>query len=230
MKKKSEEKRHEDLPFGGIFLEVLPKDLPGLPLTRQVKFQIDLVPDAAPIALSPYKLAPLEIQELTSKSHELLNKGLIRPSPSPWGAPVAQKELGTRFDMSTAYHPQTDKQSERTIQTLEDMLRACVIDFIHRSGYFTSLPDRRYTNAVVDWYDFVDSELFSINKYDSLLEDLGYKDGRILFTHFWIPGKSLDEGLAPLMSDEDVFISLARGKGVLIEEIFEDDNVEGTPI
>ncbi|GJR22109.1 reverse transcriptase domain-containing protein [Tanacetum coccineum] len=40
-----------------------------------------------------------------------------------------QKALGTSLDMSTAYHPQTDGQSERTIQTLEDMLRACVIDF-----------------------------------------------------------------------------------------------------
>ncbi|GKE71741.1 putative reverse transcriptase domain-containing protein, partial [Tanacetum coccineum] len=39
------------------------------------------------------------------------------------------KALGTRLDMSTAYHPQMDGQSERTIQTLEDMLRACVIDF-----------------------------------------------------------------------------------------------------
>ena len=40
-----------------------------------------------------------------------------------------QKELGTRVDLSTAFHPQTDGQSERTIQVLEDMLRACVIDF-----------------------------------------------------------------------------------------------------
>ena len=40
-----------------------------------------------------------------------------------------QRELGTRVHLSTAYHPQTDGQSERTIQTLEDMLRACVIDF-----------------------------------------------------------------------------------------------------
>ncbi|GJS73086.1 hypothetical protein Tco_0705927 [Tanacetum coccineum] len=88
----------------------------------------------------------------------------------------------------------------------------------------------RYTNAVVDWYDFVDTKFFPINEYDSLLEDLGFKDIRILFTHIWIPGKSLDEGLAPLMSDEDVFISLAKGKGVPIEEIDEDDIVEGTPI
>ncbi|KAC9281271.1 hypothetical protein E3N88_46047 [Mikania micrantha] len=49
-----------------------------------------------------------------------------------------QKLLGTRLDMSTAYHPQTDGQSERTIQTLEDMLRACVVDF--RNSWETHLP------------------------------------------------------------------------------------------
>ncbi|GJS77372.1 putative reverse transcriptase domain-containing protein [Tanacetum coccineum] len=49
-----------------------------------------------------------------------------------------QKALGTNLDMSTAYHPQTDGQSERTIQTLEDMLRACVIDF--GNGWVKHLP------------------------------------------------------------------------------------------
>nr|GEX65700.1 copia protein [Tanacetum cinerariifolium] len=58
--------------------------------------------------------------------------------------------------------------------------------------------------AVVDWYDLVDSELFLINEYDSLLEDLDFKDSRILFSHFRIHVKSLDKGLTPLMSDEDV--------------------------
>nr|GEY07239.1 putative reverse transcriptase domain, ribonuclease H-like domain, aspartic peptidase domain protein [Tanacetum cinerariifolium] len=51
---------------------------------------------------------------------------------------LKEKALGTRLDMSTAYHPQTDRQSERTIQTLEDMLRACVIDF--RNGWERHLP------------------------------------------------------------------------------------------
>ncbi|GKF59760.1 reverse transcriptase domain-containing protein [Tanacetum coccineum] len=49
-----------------------------------------------------------------------------------------QKALGTSLDMSTAYHPQTDGQSERPIQTLEDMLRACVIDF--GNGWVKHLP------------------------------------------------------------------------------------------
>nr|GFC88801.1 reverse transcriptase domain-containing protein [Tanacetum cinerariifolium] len=49
-----------------------------------------------------------------------------------------QNALGTRLDMSTAYHPETDGQSERTIQTLEDMLRACAIDF--RKGWVNHLP------------------------------------------------------------------------------------------
>ncbi|GKE77989.1 hypothetical protein Tco_1544109 [Tanacetum coccineum] len=89
------------------------------------------------------------------------------------------------------------------------------------------LPHHRIGDTVVDWYDLLDSELFSINEYDSLLKDLGFKDGRILFSRFRIPGKSLDGGLTPLMSDEDVLkVSLGKGNGVLIEEIIEDDDVE----
>ncbi|GJT73947.1 putative reverse transcriptase domain, ribonuclease H-like domain, aspartic peptidase domain protein [Tanacetum coccineum] len=58
-----------------------------------------------------------------------------------------QKDLGTRLDMSTAYHPQTDGQSERTIQTLEDMLRACVIDFGNGWGRHLPLIEFLYNNS-----------------------------------------------------------------------------------
>ncbi|GJV68349.1 putative reverse transcriptase domain-containing protein [Tanacetum coccineum] len=265
---KSEKKRLEDVPIVKDFPEVFPEDLPGLPPTRQVEFQIDLVPGAAPVARAPYRLAPSEMKELSEQLKELSDKGFIRPSSSPWGAPVlfvkkkdgsfrmcidyrelnkltvknryplpriddlfdqlqgssvyskidlrseqararrasednigvveergvvkAEHQrpsgllvqpkipewkwdnitmdfvtklpkssqgyntiwvivdrltksgvlhrtedeipdpinaLSTNLDMSTAYHRQTDGQSERTIQTLEDMLRACTIDF-----------------------------------------------------------------------------------------------------
>ncbi|GJX64549.1 putative reverse transcriptase domain-containing protein [Tanacetum coccineum] len=60
----------------------------GLPLTRQVEFQIDLIPGVAPVARAPYRLALSEMKELSDQLKELSNKGFIRPSSSPWGAPV----------------------------------------------------------------------------------------------------------------------------------------------
>ncbi|GJU81375.1 hypothetical protein Tco_1283740 [Tanacetum coccineum] len=65
-----------------------PKYLPGLPPVHQVEFQIDLIPRAAPVARTPYRLAPLEMQELSNQLQELADRGFIRSSTSPWGAPV----------------------------------------------------------------------------------------------------------------------------------------------
>ncbi|GJU73324.1 putative reverse transcriptase domain-containing protein [Tanacetum coccineum] len=70
-----------------VIIDVFPEDMPGLLLTQQVEFQINLVPGAAPVARSPYRLAPSEMQELSTQLQELSNKGSIRPSSSPWGAP-----------------------------------------------------------------------------------------------------------------------------------------------
>nr|GEZ12776.1 putative reverse transcriptase domain, ribonuclease H-like domain, aspartic peptidase domain protein [Tanacetum cinerariifolium] len=237
--KKSDEKRLEDTPVVKEFPDVFPEDRPGLPFVRQVEFQIDLIPGTAPVARAPYRLSPSKIQELSNQLQELIDRGFIRPSTSPWGAPVLfvkkkdgsfrkcidyqelnkltlkncyplpriddlfdqlqvkdfmlipprlkqlrigklllhlqnqglhvdpakieavknwetpttptekslQNALGTQLDMSTAYHPETDGQSERTIQTLEDMLRACVIDF--RKGWEKHLPlvELSYNNS-----------------------------------------------------------------------------------
>ncbi|GJR40026.1 putative reverse transcriptase domain-containing protein [Tanacetum coccineum] len=71
------------------FPEVFPEDLPGLPLARPVEFQIDLIPGATPeVARSTIRLAPSEMKELSEQLQELSDKGFIRPSSSPWGAPV----------------------------------------------------------------------------------------------------------------------------------------------
>ncbi|GKA02281.1 putative reverse transcriptase domain-containing protein [Tanacetum coccineum] len=85
---KSGEKRLEDVPIVRDFPEVFPKDLSGLPPTRQVEFQIDLMPGAAPVARAPYRLAPSKMKELSEQLQELSDKGFIRPSSSPWGALV----------------------------------------------------------------------------------------------------------------------------------------------
>ncbi|GJT61718.1 putative reverse transcriptase domain-containing protein [Tanacetum coccineum] len=87
-KTKISERRIEDVPVVRDFPEVFPEDLPGLPPTRQVEFHIELIPGAAPVARAPYRLAPAEMKELAEQLKELSDKGFIRPSSSPWGAPI----------------------------------------------------------------------------------------------------------------------------------------------
>ncbi|GJS07741.1 putative reverse transcriptase domain-containing protein [Tanacetum coccineum] len=104
MEKKSDEKRLEDIPVVREFPEVFPVDLPGLPPVRQVEFQIDLIPGAAPVARAPYRLAPSEMQELSNQLQELVDRGFIRPSTSPWGAPVLfVKKKDESFKMCIDY-------------------------------------------------------------------------------------------------------------------------------
>ncbi|GJV18178.1 putative reverse transcriptase domain-containing protein [Tanacetum coccineum] len=100
---KSEEKRLEDVPIVQDFLEVFPEDFPSIPPTRQVEFQIDLVPGAAPVAWAPYRLAPSEMKELSDQLQELFDKGFIRPSSSPWGAPVLFVKKDGSFRMCIDY-------------------------------------------------------------------------------------------------------------------------------
>nr|GFC15849.1 putative reverse transcriptase domain-containing protein [Tanacetum cinerariifolium] len=88
IKDKSKEKQLEDVPIVRDFSEVFPEDLPGLPPTRQVEFQIDLIPGAAPVARAPFRLALSEMKELSDQLQELSDKGFIRTSSSPWGAPA----------------------------------------------------------------------------------------------------------------------------------------------
>ncbi|GKD32456.1 hypothetical protein Tco_1247965 [Tanacetum coccineum] len=88
MEKKTDEKRLEDISVVKEIPDAFPEDLPGIPPVCQVEFQINLIPGAAPIARTPYRLAPLEMQELSNQLQELTDRGFIRPSTSPWGAPV----------------------------------------------------------------------------------------------------------------------------------------------
>ncbi|GJZ36469.1 putative reverse transcriptase domain-containing protein [Tanacetum coccineum] len=85
---KSEGKQLKDVQIVRDFSEVIPEDLPGLPPARPVEFQINLIPGAAPVAQAPYQLAPSEMKELSEQLQEFFDKGFIRPSSSPWGAPV----------------------------------------------------------------------------------------------------------------------------------------------
>ncbi|XP_070008680.1 uncharacterized protein [Nicotiana sylvestris] len=88
----------KDIPTVCDFPDVFPDDLPGLLPEREIEFPIELVPGTTPISVAPYRMAPAELKELKAQLQEFLEKGFIRPSISPWGAPVlfVKKKDGTR--------------------------------------------------------------------------------------------------------------------------------------
>jgi hypothetical protein len=90
----------EEIPVVREFLDVFPNDLPGMPRERDIKFKIELQPSTAPISKAPYKMSREELIELKIQLKDLLDKGFIRPSSSPWGCPalfVSKKDKGLRL-------------------------------------------------------------------------------------------------------------------------------------
>ena len=85
------------IPTVSDYLDVFPKELPRLPPQREIEVSIDVVPGATPASITPYRMAPVELKELKLQLQELLKKGFIHPSVSPWGDPVlfVKKKDGT---------------------------------------------------------------------------------------------------------------------------------------
>ena len=86
-----------DIPTVSDFPDMFTEQLPGLPPSREIEFAIDVVPGSIPTSVTPYGMSPVELKELKLQLQELLEKGFIRPSVSPWGAPVlfVKKKDGT---------------------------------------------------------------------------------------------------------------------------------------
>jgi hypothetical protein len=125
------------------FPDVFPEELPGMPPDREIEFVIELVPGTAPIFKRPYRMAANQLAELKEQLQELLEKGYICPSASPWGAPVifVPKKDGTQR-MCVDYCSLNEvtiknKYPLPRIDDLFDQLKgACVFSKIDlRSGY-----------------------------------------------------------------------------------------------
>jgi hypothetical protein len=78
----------ERIPIVCDYPDVFPDELPGMPPDRDIEFEIELQPGSAPISKRPYRMPPAELEELKRQLQELLDKGFIHPSTSPWGCPA----------------------------------------------------------------------------------------------------------------------------------------------
>nr|GEY71195.1 putative reverse transcriptase domain-containing protein [Tanacetum cinerariifolium] len=150
---KSKKKRLKNVPIIRDFPEVFPKDLPGLPPTRQVVFQIDLIPDAAPIARAPYRLAPSKMKELSEQLKELSGKGFIRPSSSPWGAPVLfVKKRDGSFRMCIDYRElnKLTVKNRYSLPRIDDLF-----DQLHGSSVYSKIDLRSGYHQLRVWEEDV---------------------------------------------------------------------------
>jgi hypothetical protein len=94
------------IPVVCEYADVFPYELPGMPPDRDIDFAIELQPGTVPISKRPYRMPPAELAELKKQLQELLDKGFIRPSTSPWGCPtlfVKKKDESLRLCID--YHP-----------------------------------------------------------------------------------------------------------------------------
>jgi hypothetical protein len=125
--------------FPDVFLE----DLPGLPPVRDVEFVIELKPGTAPISRRSYRMPPNELAELKTQLQDLLEKGFIRPSSSPWGCPaIFVRRRTKRFRCAWITDPLMKSQSR--ISTLFPGLISCLIS-LSELGYFPRLTSCRVT-------------------------------------------------------------------------------------
>jgi hypothetical protein len=87
----------DDHPILREYRDVFPEEVPGLPPRRDIDFSIELAPGAVPVSRTPYRMSTPELVELKLQLKEMMDKGYIRPSVSPWGAPVlfVKKKDGT---------------------------------------------------------------------------------------------------------------------------------------
>jgi hypothetical protein len=96
----------QDIPVVCEFPDVFPEDLLGLPPERDVEYVIELKPGMAPISRRSYCMPPNELAELKTQLQDLLEKGFIRPSSSPWGCPaIFVKKKDQTLRMCVDYRP-----------------------------------------------------------------------------------------------------------------------------
>ncbi|GKF44241.1 hypothetical protein Tco_0130793 [Tanacetum coccineum] len=126
-------KKQEEIVVVRDFPEVFLDDLSGLPPTHKIKFRIELIPRATPITKSPYRLAPSELEELSGQLKELQDKGFIRLSSSPWGAPVLfEKKKDGSFRVCIDYR----ELNKLTVKNRYPLPR---IDDLHLSFYMLDI-------------------------------------------------------------------------------------------
>ncbi|KAH0692437.1 hypothetical protein KY285_019534 [Solanum tuberosum] len=136
----SESPTLKSVPVVSEFPKVFPEDLPGVSPEWEIDFGIDLLPDTQPISIPPYRMAPTELKELKEQLKDFLDKGFIRPSISPWGAPVLfvkKKDGSLRMCIDYRQLNKVTIKDKYPIPRIDDLF-----DQLHGASHFSRIDLR----------------------------------------------------------------------------------------
>jgi len=128
------------IPMVQEFEDVFPDEIPRLPPNREVEFTIDLVPGIGPVSMAPYRMASAELVELKKQIEELLGKKFIRPSTSPWGAPillVKKKDGSSRLCVDYRQLNKMTIKNKYPLPRIDDLM-----DQLHGAAIFSKIDLR----------------------------------------------------------------------------------------
>jgi len=152
------EEKTSVIPVVHEFEDVFPDEVPRLPPNREVKFSIDLVPGTGLVSMAPYRMAPAELVELKSQIEELLWKKFIRPSTSPWGAPVLlvkKKDGSSRLCVDYRQLNKMTIKNKYPLPRIDDLM-----DQLHGSSVFSKIDLRSGYHQILVKSDDVQKTAF----------------------------------------------------------------------
>ena len=138
--RRQEGTRLEDIPIVKEFPDVFPDDISGLPLDREIEFVIELILRTEPISILLYRMVPAELKELKAQLEELLSKGFLIPSTSPWGAPVLfikKKDGSLRLCIDYRQLNQVTIRNQYPLTRIDDLF-----DQLHGSRVYSKIDLR----------------------------------------------------------------------------------------
>ncbi|XP_052734270.1 uncharacterized protein LOC128196752 [Vigna angularis] len=180
----AQESQSENLAVVNDFLDVFPEEVPGLPPPREVEFSIDLVSGAGPVSIAPYRMAPAELVELKKQIEDLLEKQFIRPSASPWGAPVLlvkKKDGGSRLCVDYRQLNKLTIKNKYPLPRIDDLM-----DQLHGATVFSKIDLRSGYHQILVKADDVQKTAFRsrYGHYEYVVMPFGVTNAPAIFMDY----------------------------------------------
>jgi len=171
------------IPAVQDFGDVFPEEVPGLPPSRDVEFSIDLVPGTGPISMAPYRMASAELIELKKHIEDLMEKQFIRPSTSPWGAPVllVKKDGSSRLCVDYRQLNKMTIKNKYLLPRIDDLM-----DQLHGSSVFSKIDLRSGYHQILVKADDVQKTTFRsrYGHYEYMVMPFGVTNAPVVFMDY----------------------------------------------